>query len=113
MFLPAPTVSVYICLEPTDMRRSFDRLAGMVHEIICQNPLSGHLFVFVSKRKNMLKILFWDRTGYCQYYKRLENGTFGIPFCDNDEQRSMSISSEELRLILDGIDVLSSKEKVP
>ena len=112
MFSPPDSVSVYVCLAPTDMRRSFDRLAGMVHEIILQNPLSGHLFMFVSKRKNMLKILFWDRTGYCQYYKRLENGTFCIPFCDDEEQRSMSISAEQLRLILDGIDVLGAKRKM-
>ena len=112
MFSPSDSVSVYVCLEPTDMRRSFDRLAGMVQEIVLQNPLSGHLFVFVSKRKNMLKILFWDRTGYCQYEKRLENGTFGIPFSEDEQQRSMCISAEQLRLMLDGIDILSSKKKM-
>ena len=64
MLLNLPSaVSVYVCLEPTDMRCSFDKLASLVQSIICQNPLSGHLFVFVSKRRNMIKILFWDRTG--------------------------------------------------
>jgi transposase len=62
------TVSIYVCLEPADMRCSFDKLASLVQQVICQNPLSGHLFVFVSKRRTMLKILFWDRTGYCQYF---------------------------------------------
>jgi len=111
MLVHSSAVSVYVCLEPTDMRKSFDSLSGLVYEIICQNPLSGHLFVFVRKRRTMLKILFWDRTGYCQYYKRLENGTFSLPSPEEVGAGSIRISYENLRFILDGIDILGAKRK--
>ena len=98
------SVSVYLCLEPTDMRRSFDALSGMVLEIVGMNPLSGSLFIFVSKRRTMAKILFWDRTGFCQYYKRLENGVFPIPSSE-DSQRHRELRVVDLELFLDGISV--------
>jgi len=106
---PPSPVSVYICLEPTDMRCSFDKLSSKVQQIIGQNPLSGHLFVFVSKRRNMLKVLFWDRTGYCQYFKRLENGSFNVPVATDVTSGSITISFEMLQLLLDGIDVLGTR----
>ena len=109
MLNPGDSVQIYVCLDPTDMRRSFDKLASMVQQVVGHNPLSGHLFVFVSKRRTMLKILFWDRTGYCQYYKRLENGTFSLPCAPEGESRSMSINLETLQLLLDGIDVMGVK----
>lgn len=110
MLLNLPSaVSVYVCLEPTDVRCSFDKLAALVQSIICQNPLSGHLFVFVSKRRNIIKILFRDRTGYCQYFKRLENGTYPMPVSTADGPRSMPISLDALKLLLDGIDILGIK----
>jgi transposase len=106
---PGGSVQIYVCLDPTDMRRSFDKLASQVEQIVCQNPLSGHFFVFVSRRRTMLKILFWDRTGYCQYFKRLENGLFSIPCATEGGPRSVSISFEVLGLLLDGIDVMGAK----
>ena len=72
-------VRIYLCCQPTDMRRSFDGLAYMVREIIGQDPLSGHVFVFRNKRGNMLKLLYWDRDGFVIWYKRLEKGTFSWP----------------------------------
>lgn len=102
-------ISIYICLAPTDMRCSFDKLASLVQQVICQNPLSGHLFVFVSKRRTMLKILFWDRTGYCQYFKRLESGTFAVPSPSEGQTPSLPITFDVLQLLLDGIDVLGAK----
>ena len=99
------SVEVFICLEPTDMRRSFDSLSGMVRDIVERNPLSGSLFIFVSKRKTMMKILYWDRTGFCQHYKRLENGTFSIPVTNDDYKRSVELRSADLQLFLDGINV--------
>lgn len=94
------------------MRKSFDSLCGLVHEVIGENPLSGHLFVFVSKRRTLAKILVWDRTGYCQYYKRLENGSFTIPSPGDDGSRRIVITYEALRLFLDGINVVGGVGRV-
>ena len=73
--LPA-TVRVFLCTRPTDMRKSFDRLHGMVHEFVGQDPLSGHLFLFLNRRRDRVKILLWERDGLVIWYKRLEAGTF-------------------------------------
>ncbi len=100
-----------MCLEPTDMRKSFDSLARCVEEFMSKNPLSGHLFVFINKRRSMLKILFWDRTGYCQYYKRLESGTLSIPVSADEDTNSIAINNEQLHLILDGVNIWGFQAK--
>jgi transposase len=106
MLTVAEPVEIYVCLEPTDMRKSFDSLAKLVEQTIRKEPLSGNLFVFINKRRNMVKILFWDRTRFCQHYKRLESGGITLPRIKNDGKRSLVINSEQLRLLLDGIDIL-------
>ena len=73
--LPA-AVRVFLCSRPTDMRKSFDGLFGMVREFLGQDPLSGHLFLFLNRRRDRAKILFWDRDGLVIWYKRLEAGSF-------------------------------------
>ena len=75
----AEGVKVYLCLEMTDMRRSFDRLSQMVKEYLGHNPESGHLFIFRNKAADKIKILYWDKDGYALWYKRLRKGTFIIP----------------------------------
>ena len=65
---------VFLCTLPTSMRFSFDRLMGLAERIFNQDPLSGHLFLFVNRDRNRIKILFWDRDGFCIWYKRLEVG---------------------------------------
>ena len=79
-------VRIYVCLTPTDMRKSFDSLAAVVREGLGYDPLSGHLFVFRSRRGDRVKLLWWDRDGLTLYYRRLEKGTFRFP----DDQRSAS-----------------------
>ena len=74
-----PAVRIHVALEPCDMRRSFDGLAGAVRERIRLNPMSGHLFVFRNKRKTLIKMIFWDRTGFVILAKRLSKGKFRLP----------------------------------
>lgn len=71
-------VRIFFCTTPTDMKYSFDRLLGRAQEIFAQNPLDGHLFLFVNRNRDHLKLLFWDRDGYCIWHKRLERDTFEI-----------------------------------
>jgi transposase len=73
--LPA-AVPVFLCSQPTDMRKSFDGLQGMVSEYLGQDPLLGHLFLFLNRRRDRVKVLLWDRDGLVIWYKRLEAGTF-------------------------------------
>jgi hypothetical protein len=73
--LPA-SVRIYVAAEAVDLRRGFDGLAAATRSLIRQDPLTGHLFVFLNRRKNRIKLLVWDRTGYLLLYKRLERGTF-------------------------------------
>lgn len=102
-----PAVRVFVHMPPTDMRRSFDRLACMVQEILHQDPLSGHLFVFVNRRGDRMKILFWDRSGFALFYKRLEEGVFHLPA---EEVGGVEIDVPRLTLILEGLDLSEAKQ---
>jgi transposase len=100
-------VRIYVCLTPTDMRKSFDSLAAVVREGLGYDPLSGHLFVFRSRRGDRLKLLWWERDGLALYYRRLEKGSFRFPTTNDPAARSIEISAEELSLVLWGIDPAS------
>ena len=76
--LPA-SVRIYVAAEAVDLRRGFDGLAAATRGVIGADPLSGHVFVFLNARRNRIKLLVWDRTGYVLLYKRLERGTFALP----------------------------------
>jgi len=102
------SVRVFLCLTPVDMRRSFDGLAAAVEQVLCANPLSGHLFVFRGKRGDRIKVLFWDTDGYVVWYKRLEKGTFRFP---QDSSSAKEISPAELGMLLEGIDLGSVKRQ--
>jgi len=106
-----PSVRVFVHLGPTDMRRSLDGLAAMTREIIRQDPLSGHLFVFFNRRRDRVKILFWDRSGLCLWYKRLEAGVFRLPVPSNPHRHSVEMESVELSLILEGIDLRGARRR--
>jgi transposase len=103
-----PSVRIYLSASPTDMRRSFDGLAQEVMDFLGEDPLSGHLFVFRSRRGNRVKILFWDRSGYVLYYKRLEKGVFRFP---RAEGLAVEIEAADLALILEGIDLAGAKRR--
>ena len=100
-----PAVKIFLCAQVTDMRRSFDKLAEMTRSILAQDPFSGHLFVFFNRPRDRVKILFWDRSGFCLYYKRLERGAFRVPKLDDGR---VQIEGAELALILEGIDLAGS-----
>ena len=104
-------VRIYVCLVPMDMRKGFDSLVAVVREGLGYDPLSGHLFVFRSRRGDRVKLLWWDRDGLTLYYRRLERGTFRFPTAQDPEVRSMEISSQELSLVLWGIDPASVKRQ--
>jgi transposase len=102
---------IWMTSEATDMRCGFDRLAERVRAVIGENPQSGHLFVFRSRRGDRLKILVWDRDGFLLWYKRLELGVFKLPRIEQGA-RSVELRASELAMILDGIDV-SKLKRVP
>jgi transposase len=104
-----PTVRVFVALEATDMRKSFDGLANETRQQIAQDPLSGHLFVFFNRRRTMVKVLYWDRNGYCVVAKRLERGTFHPPHAN--EQDVVEVEAAELALILEGIDLHGARRR--
>jgi transposase len=103
--LPANT-RIYLALAPIDMRRSFDGLSAVIIEVLQQNPLDGHLFLFRGKGGDKIKALIWDRNGFAIRYKRLEKGRFKWP---TKVERSLEISSQEFALLLDGIDFTKLK----
>lgn len=100
---------IYLCLEPTDMRKSFDTLAALVREHLQGDPQSGTWFVFRGKQGNRLKILYWDGDGYALWQKRLERGTFEIPKVIGDAA-GVAITATELSLILGGV-ALNAKRR--
>jgi transposase len=104
-------VRIYVCAQPTDMRKGFDSLAAVVRDWLGGDPLSGHLFVFRSRRGDRVKLLFWDKDGLAIFYKRLERGTFRFPAAGDPETRSIEVSAQELSLVLWGIDPASVKRQ--
>jgi transposase len=113
--LPA-AVRVFLCTRPTDMRKSFDGLTGLVQECFGQDPLSGHLFLFLNRRRDRVKILFWDRDGLVIWYKRLEAGTFQqidpAPRADqNSAEAGIELTTTELALLLTGVDLATARRR--
>jgi transposase len=98
-------VAIYIALEPIDMRFSFDRLSGLAQEHVGYEARCRALFVFTGRRRDTLKVLFFDGTGMCIFYKRLDRGTFRIPDPPRADARHVEIDDTMLEAILDGVDV--------
>ncbi len=117
--LPSRT-KMYLCINPVDMRKSFDGLFGIVKQEFQQDPLNGHLFLFVNKRRDRMKAIFWDDDGFVIWYKRLEVGTWQLPALarTNPDTTSATSSSSaleleghELAMILRGIDLKSARRR--
>lgn len=106
-----PTVRVYLASEPVDLRKNFDGLAVAAREVIQQDPMNGHLFVFLNRRADRVKILMWDRNGYCLLYKRLERGVFRAPKDPETGASHVVLECAELGLMLEGIDLRGARRR--
>lgn len=113
--LPA-SVRIYLCTKPTDLRKGFDGLQGMVREFLGQDPLSGHLFLFLNRRRDRVKVLLWDRDGFVIWYKRLEAGTFqqlDPATCTSrgSGEAGIELTTTDLALLLTGVDLASARRR--
>lgn len=97
-------VKVYLATGPTDMRKGFDSLAALARDHLGQDPLSGSLFLFVSRPRDRLKILYWDTDGFALWYKRLEEGTFRLPQA-SAAGAGVELKASELAMLLEGLDL--------
>lgn len=99
----APTVRVFVAVAPFNMHRSFDGLAGEVRRLLL-DPLDGHLYVFLNSRRTMMKAIFFDRSGFCVYSKRLAQGSFQLPAVAHGASR-VEVDAAVLAMMLEGIDL--------
>lgn len=100
-------IRIFFCTCVVDMRNGFDGLSAITTEVIKQDPLSGHVFVFRNRRGDRIKVLYWDRDGYAIWYKRLEKGRFAVPSTDNAGE----IDSRCLAMILEGMDLKKLRKR--
>lgn len=105
------SVRISVAAEPVDLRRGFDGLAAATRSLIGADPLSGHVFVFLNRRRNRIKLLVWDRTGYVLLSKRLERGTFEIPTGPLPGHRHVEVDAGELGLMLEGMDLRGARRR--
>jgi transposase len=110
MALPS-SVKIYVATQPVDARKSFDGLAAVVTSEFGHDPLSGHLFVFINRRGHVIQMLFWDRNGYSILKKRLEAGTFAITRGADGAVTHVAISSGDLALLLEGIELAGARRR--
>jgi transposase len=108
--LPA-SVRVYLCLTACDMRKSFDGLHALVREHLELDAFAGHLFVFASRRKDRVKIIYWEHGGFAIWSKRLEAGTYAVPSAESVAERQREITAEELGALLSGIDLSTATRR--
>jgi transposase len=105
-------VRVYVATAPTNLRKSFDGLTNEVRAVLRADPLSGHVFVFLNRRRNMVKLLLWTRGGFTIVHKRLERGTFAFSKRIASDVRSVEIDVHELAMLLEGIDFAQAKSSM-
>lgn len=107
--LTPPGLRIMIARDPADFRRSYDGLAGMVHNDLLSDPTDGALYVFFNKRRDQVKILYYQRGGLCIWMKRLEKGRFAAPRID---QCSVELTETELLMLIDGIEISGAKRRL-
>jgi transposase len=98
---------IYFCSQPVDFRRGFDGLCGVVESVFEMNVLDGHLFLFVNRRRDRIKALWWETGGLVLWYKRLEKGTFEMP-CVSEGQSHVTIDATQLAMLIGGVPLASA-----
>ena len=109
MILLSSAVRIYVAVEPTTMRRSFDGLMAQVRSVLAHDPLSGHVFAFINRRRNQVKLLMWTRGGFTIVHKRLEVGTFTIVERLRSDATHVELGAHELSMLLEGIDATRAR----
>jgi len=113
MIALSPQIRVFLYRLPTDMRKSFNGLVALTESALKQDPLSGSFFVFVNRRRDRIKILYWGQTGFCIWYQQLQKGTYQLPAADMlEELETIEVTRSQLSLILDGIDLPSARQRM-
>ncbi len=107
----SPAVKIFLYGQAADLRRGYDGLAAIVQDAMGEDPLSGSLFVFVNRRGNRVKLLYWDSDGYAIWMKRLEIGSFELPSARNPDAPCVKLTSSQLSLILEGIELSSVRRR--
>lgn len=108
MFFPENHVRVFLCTQPTDMRKSFTGLRALTAQGLGEDPLSGAIFVFINRRATLIKCLYWDRTGFCLWSKKLERGTFARGAAGAIKRE---LDAARLKCLLEGIDVSHARQR--
>ena len=112
MIALASPLRVFLYRRATDMRKSFHGLIALTESALKQDPLSGSLFVFLNRRRDRIKILYWGQTGFCIWYQQLQQGTYQLPAEDALEaQEAVEVTRAQLSLILEGIDLASVRQR--
>jgi transposase len=106
-----PSVRLFIATQPVDGRKGADSLMAMVREVFAHDPLSGHLFIFFSRRCERVRIVYWDRNGYAMWTKRLEQGRFRPSFDAAGSMSARAIEAAQLALIIEGIDLAGARHR--
>ncbi len=103
---------IFLARDPVDMRKSFHSLVSLTESVLKQDPFAGHLFVFVNRRRDRIKLLYWGGTGFCIWYQQLEKGMYQLPDAATaDEREGIEITASQLSLILDGIDLSTVRQR--
>ncbi len=109
MIMLPSAVRIFLCTRPTDLRKSFDGLSGLVQECFSQELLTGHLFLFTNRRRDRIKILYFDRDGLAIWYKRLEAGSFQMPGPITGD--GVELQPAQLAMLLSGIDLSTARQR--
>ena len=111
MLMLPPSVQLYVATQPVDARKGFDSLSLYVQSVLRLSPLCGHLFIFFNRRRDQVRILYWDRSGEALWAKRLERGRFALSPKLQDKSGPASIEAAELSLILEGITLAGARKR--